>query len=462
MKDNNFFLSNKNNISLPFAISESFAISIAKNILLKQIIENNIYEFHLSIDYGFLKASNIIEINDIENQKKEKFFILRISFFKNYLKIISHKYDDNLYNLNSFSMYFYSNNLNIGFIDQIRKISKTSIRPVHFPSKTYSNYGIIYFFLFRSESDFYWSGATIFRNNNLYIAQARSEGIFGEVILIKTHSKITHLLIDNYTEIYVSLFSKNMELESAISHDEFFGLKNLAKIGGEIICFQKAEMIQNGLYKITKLIRGLYGTETFITEEKNNSSFYLFDNNLENDELTKSMLNIDLSYRAVSFGNTINDSNEEIKIICDDKYALNYSVCNFKINIIDITKKKIQIKFNKRIRNSSDILFDENNDFNDIKFVVFRSMIDNEIKKIYTNNNDIFLIRIFEDENLTKIIDEFNIKDLNFEIEPKANLDFIYVQIAHLNSDFINNYSSILSVDLILYEIKNIKFLKSN
>jgi hypothetical protein len=274
--------------------------------------------------------------------------------------------------------------------------------------------------------------------------------------------KISPLLVDFDSEIIISIPSKYAEKIFNLSDEDFFSFKNLAKIGDEIIAFQNIEFIQNNVYRIKTLLRGLFGTESFIQDEKTNQNFYFIDENFLNFNVENSMIGDFSFFKAVTFGEKIS-SFKESKIFLRNLYSLQHHVCNFEIKKIKNSDDKFQISFQKRLRiNDSQFVSDFEQDFESFKYVIFQNS-NSEIKKIdLPERSNGFLIKIFENGLSSKPNSENVISDLNFEFTiQKKDLEKIYIEIGSLNSAHLNYFYSRILIDLKNLEILDIEYLNN-
>jgi len=68
-------------------------------------------------------------------------------------------------------------------------------------------------------------------------------------------------VIHRYSESFTVDIGTVNSLRTDVTDDEFFANQNLAKIGDEIIAWKTAEDLGSGVWRITQLIRGMFGTE---------------------------------------------------------------------------------------------------------------------------------------------------------------------------------------------------------
>jgi hypothetical protein len=477
MNEKNLFskkiIQNITSYNLPFVVDENKIIGIIKNFLNREKIENVIFEFYLPNKFSNLKPGDVLEISNLSGDKnfdkqKNKFIIQELIFFQDFIKIRAHKYFPEIYNLNSFSILFkdFEGKLNTNFLSQIKKNSKTFLTLTQIPilnKENYSMCGFVGFFFAPLEKNLNWKGTSLFRkypsSSETFIDQTQKTNIFGKIIDMKKKSleKISPLLIDYDSEIFISLsFPDSQKIEGA-SDEEFFSFKNLAKIGDEMICFKEAEYIQNGIYKIKILLRGLFGTESFIESNKINQNFFLIEQNILSEKLENQMIGSISNYKAVTFGETIVNSFES-EIFLKNLYSLQHPVCNLEIK--KNNSKKFLFSFQKRLRiHGSQFVLNIDENFESSQSVIFEKFnIPGVIQEVQIKNSHGFLIRIFDDNKKEKLISENVISDLFFEFNPENENKKIYIEIASLNSIYLNYYYVSFFADLENCEILGIEF----
>lgn len=84
--------------------------------------------------------------------------------------------------------------------------------------------------------------------------------------------------LDTTSKIKVSLI--NGELYSIPEADLFINNHNLAVIGNEVIKFANAEQIEENVYIISHMLRGLYGTEHYVQDETVGKRFILLNDDV--------------------------------------------------------------------------------------------------------------------------------------------------------------------------------------
>jgi hypothetical protein len=355
-------------------------------------------------------------------------------------------------------------------LSQIKKNSKTILYACQIPilsKEDYNFQGFTGFFVGPIEKNLNWKGASIFSfqpnisNSENFVNETRMIGVFGKIIKdsTKLNQKISSLKIDFASEIIVQLSLPEKQRLLSLNDEEFFSFKNLAKIGNEILCFKHVKEISSGIYKISSFLRGLFGSESFIDESKEGKDFFLLNENFIKDKTNGQFIGNEVFFKVISFGENIS-SFYETKIMLRNIYALQHTVCNIKILQKNNERSRFKITFEKRIRiNDSVFVSDFEEKFETFSSVVFPDFQNpNQIKKINLNDENGFLIRIFENDSKSDLLFENVSENLFFEFENSRNLSSIYVEIANLNQIYINYYFISFEINLNELKISNIKY----
>lgn len=99
----------------------------------------------------------------------------------------------------------------------------------------------------------------------------------------------------------VTVYMENGELTST-DHDGLIALTNLALIGSEIIAFRSAEWQSGNEYRLTGLLRGLFGTEWAMSTHGDREQFVMLDSAVQFVPLDYSDIGIPLRFACVRVG----------------------------------------------------------------------------------------------------------------------------------------------------------------
>jgi hypothetical protein len=275
---------------LPIILDSNQARTIAEINLYLQELEQKKFSFSLPLKYLNLEVNDLIKITEINN------FIIRITsiFFgeDGLLKITGVGDSLDIYNLSS---NLSSTNTEV---ETINLVAPTSFEILDLPLVSNDNQNYIYFAT--SPIGKNWNGCAIFESlDNINFSQIASNNI------ISTQGKAVNALtnalpqiIDEKNSLEVALLYGEL---SSISSLELFNYGNLAIIGNEIIQFMNAELLSNGNYKLTKLIRGCFGTENEILNHTAGEKFILLSN-LVKIPASLNYLGVKKYYKCLSFG----------------------------------------------------------------------------------------------------------------------------------------------------------------
>lgn len=365
-------------IDVPISMNPDYASCVAQTILYSSHYQTEQCDFSIPIWYSYLEPGDVIKIEAQPNLYKT-IRILNI-VHSTYIKIQGIIDDQTLYYFRQGDSLLISKSQQSQV--QSEKISKTIYAYGVIPPLNNEENGSIIFACSGSES--YWKGASISQTNSFGklepVINIVQKGNFGTLINDETStlSVENHHILDTKNTLYI--FMTNGELES-IEDSDFYGSTNTALLGNEIIQFQNAELVGNNIYKLTTLRRGLFGTEYFIDQHKNQENFILLDNKVGKIPLSEDDAGNIKQFKIISFGDSIENYTEQTIDCSIFLYLYNYTICNFRISIsdtiihspifgIDEKAKKVSFFWNKRTRTKGE-------------WMNFRDIIDYEKDEIY-------------------------------------------------------------------------------
>lgn len=295
----------KENENLPVVISSMKARQIADKLLYSTWLERNIYHFRLPPKYIYFNAGDVITLN-INNTD----LVLRIANIlinpDNTLEIKAVKCDNSLYN-------FKQTEYDFSKLETILPISKTNIEIFELPAIK-NNTTPEVFFATNGEEDG-WKGCAIYSaktgssNFNL-INENRVNSIVG--ICLNKLENAKPYCFDYGNELYIS-FNNNIDtsiLESISIFDLLEG-NNLALINNEIIQFQKIELLENGIFKISNLLRGQFGTEKYIATHTDNEKIIILNENIISNTFTYNDINMSYDFKVITFQDSFENSTDQ-------------------------------------------------------------------------------------------------------------------------------------------------------
>jgi hypothetical protein len=228
------------NVRLPIILSRGEAERISLNILFNSRNETIIFDFILPLKYIFLNASNIIKLN-----LDKKTYTIRIRTMS--IKGMEIAVNAIIENVNSYLPHAPSlNNLPI--------IKKSLLQAIMLPCLNMANDRINILFTIngKEKEKLYISNNQIeyIKFNDLRCNSSRAK-------IIKYQNKYSDFgLIDNFSDLII--FSKALLYK--VSDEDFWSGKNLLIFGEEIISYREVIKLEENIYKLNGLIRGVYGT----------------------------------------------------------------------------------------------------------------------------------------------------------------------------------------------------------
>ncbi len=289
--------------NFPLVIDEQKAKSIAEISVAENWLARKLYKFYLPLKYITLDIGDLISLS-LNNGNIEKLRVGKIIYNKNYLTITGKGFDSSIYEMRSKQDYEPGNNVETSSLQ-----TETVVEFLDLPALSESDIdpGTIRIAACGRNSN--WHGAEIFysfSDNFQSLTRIETPSVMGNAI--DTLPDGNPFIFDENTEIEIYLL--NGELTS-VTQDEVINGSNLAIIGDEIIQFSEAEFIEENRYMIKGLLRGRYGTEDKTSTHVAGERFILLDQNIVRVELPKTFINSDINFKAVTFGQNINDVDAE-------------------------------------------------------------------------------------------------------------------------------------------------------
>ncbi len=159
-----------------------------------------------------------------------------------------------------------------------------------------------------------WRGAEIVRSDD-------NGATYGEFDIITTESTIGYAttslaapqvwgMFDLSTGVTISISTPGATL-SSISDDALLAGGNPALIGNEIIQFGEATLVSPGVYRLSRLLRGLLGSEAHMTSHAIGDRFVLLDSNIRFMADGLANINVSKIYKAITFGLALDEVDTE-------------------------------------------------------------------------------------------------------------------------------------------------------
>ena len=296
----------KENESLPVVISSSKAKQIAEKLLYSNWLERNIYHFKLPPKYIYLNAGDVITLN-IKNIDISIRIMNILINNDNTLEIKAVKCNNSLYN-------FKKEEENFDNISTIIPTSKTNVEIFELPAIKNTTTPEVFFTTNGEEEG--WGGCVVYSaksgsNNFNAINENRANSIVG-ICLNKLNTARPYYF--DYKNNLNIAFSNNIDtsiLESVEMFDFLEG-ENMALIGKEIVQFKNIELQADGTFKISQLLRGLFGTEQYISTHNENEKFILLNKNIISNNFTANDIGLSYNFKIITFKDTFENSTNKI------------------------------------------------------------------------------------------------------------------------------------------------------
>ena len=291
--------------TLPVVLDSEKARNIAEVYLYSLWLERLEFNFCLPIEYIYLSTSDLVKIN-IDDKSSLVLKIKKIEIENMILRIIAVPFDETIYS------YIDKRPLNPN-LELLSESGKTYLNIFEIPAINDDMLDKIKL-LFSVNGEFKnWPGCNIYYSDNntksyKNIVESTKNSLLGRVVNIPDNAKPYYF--DNKNELIISFYG-NIDDDKliSISYQEIYNGMNMAIYGDEIIQFKNIELTENGFYKISGLLRGLFDTELTINNHKRNDKFLILDNNILYQEFNSDQIKTGYFYKAVTFDNNMADTN---------------------------------------------------------------------------------------------------------------------------------------------------------
>jgi hypothetical protein len=287
------------NFSLPIVLSNSESLKIAEITLYNAWQERINYQLTLPPKYAYLEPTDIIEVK--VRGVSHRMRIIKADMVRSgMMKVVAVSF-----NMVTYDFYRNTNYL-LPSYELPKPISDTIMELIDappLPNDEANAEGILRIAVTGSSSN--WQGAAIYQsidNNEDYrlLGTAAIPSIAG--VSLEPLPPASPLIFDYGSTITVQLFAGTL---TSVTESALLNGVNAALIGDELIQFQKAELIGNNRYALSKLLRGRQGSEWAIDTHKAGESFILLNSRLITCKLSSELIGKAISYKAVSIGKTL-------------------------------------------------------------------------------------------------------------------------------------------------------------
>ncbi len=153
-----------------------------------------------------------------------------------------------------------------------------------------------------------WQGAGIFRSDDGGASYEQCSEVLAESVMGNAVTALANGVADICDEscvVDVSLI--NGELET-ITEDALLNGGNLAVLGNEIIQFRNAELLEQGKYRLSCLLRGRLGTEWATAMHVAGERFVMLNSNVVAEQIPSYLIGVSRKYKAVSLGKDLDST----------------------------------------------------------------------------------------------------------------------------------------------------------
>ena len=314
--------------SLPVVITAFRAQQIVEKLLYSMWLERIVYEFKLPPKYIYLNPADIITLNT--NNTDIILRIMNITINEdNTLYIKAVKCDNSLYN-------FEKEEESYEDIETVLPTSATNVNVFELPAinDIHTDIDKPEVFITTNANEKGWTGCGIYSaktgsSNFNIIDESKTNSIVGTCL--NTLGDARPYYFDYGNSLYIA-FNDMVDtdvLETADMFD-FLDGENLALVGSEIIQFKKAELQDDGSFKLSQLLRGQYGTESYISTHSSEESFIFLNKGLVKEQYTKSDVGTSYDYKFITFKDSFDNATDET-LALTGKNLDPLPVCHIKI-----------------------------------------------------------------------------------------------------------------------------------
>lgn len=286
-------------INLPIVFGDQTAKQIAEKMLYNIWMERVKYQFMLPIKYLAYEPTDIIKM-DMGDDGMHQLRITSLELANPFLlKIQAVREDVSIYQPGNGSVLEATPTISV-----IDALPKTRLELMDIPALPID--GVDYYL--RAASIGYeaaWNGSVLYRsedgggnynrldlmNKKAIIGNSQNALSSGETDIFDYKNKLTVLLTSGTL--------------ASISEIALLNGGNLALLGDEIIQFRNATLIAAGKYELSQLLRGRFGTESFISTHAVGDRFILLDDNISRFNMPHHLVGFSLKYKPVTIGATL-------------------------------------------------------------------------------------------------------------------------------------------------------------
>lgn len=290
------------NVELSLVMSDDEAANIAELILYQSWAERVRRKFSLPVKYAYLEPSDVVTVLDYDGRSRR-------------VRIVDKTEADGVLDFEALEDASpYTPNATAGSTTSsattsgMSFVGLTNLQPMDLPLlREVDNAASTGYYLAASGYGPGWPGGRAFSS----IDAGASYSSLLDVRQVATIGRADTTLqdfgggyvVDECSAVDVTL---NAGTLSSVTRAQLFAGANLCAIGDEVICFQRASLVSGSTYRLTGLMRGLFGTEQHIGTHAAGDRFVL----LLTDTTYRvpsglAQIGVDLVLKGVTFGSTL-------------------------------------------------------------------------------------------------------------------------------------------------------------
>lgn len=313
---------------IPIVLNADEAKAVVKRVLNNTWIARDKFNFSINYDGIELEPLDVITIKEND--------------FKHNVKITKLERQGGIIKIEGFSenatIYDQSNAVGSSSEQkprpEIKSIAKTDFKILDIPliDNNLINDAGFYTGVYPINENDSWTGGMIYSTYDQNIPYSQKLTFTNKLkigTLQNTINDFKQNIIDctNYIDVE---FNRAITL-NAISEEQLFDGGNLCLINKEVLQFQNVEVIGINKYRLTKLLRGRFGTDIHENNHYFGNNFIMIDNSLKNLSKNLTEINKVEFFKTVSFGeNNLSEfftqyTNEAVRIKGLAPFKLNYT-----------------------------------------------------------------------------------------------------------------------------------------
>lgn len=287
-------------INIPVVMYDQQAKYIADSALYRAWQERNAYEFYLPARYLTLEVGDRIRI--VQENVSYEMRIEQVTLGRNWVAHIRAVADDvEVYAQNSPAAGVLSST---SPSVMIASTQAALLDIAALPGET-NDTGRYYVSTLAQDEG--WNGAQLFRSDD----GAQSYQPITQLDVQATAGQALTVLAAGQSDVR----DLEHEVEVALQHGELESINdmallnggNLALLGEEIIQFRDAQLLANGRYRLSHLLRGRLGTEHAVDGHNAPERFMILDSNLTVSAVPELLLYAQRAYKAVTLGQSVEE-----------------------------------------------------------------------------------------------------------------------------------------------------------